>query len=531
MAAYPIGIPGASSRMDVMSPNSMASPFSISSPYSANSSLSNISNAQTLASSFATSVTSTSTFASAVSPSECEMVGLDAGGGAVANAKKMKPHECDVCGACFASHDDRNPAERYTYSDTLSAIKSASRTAASGVCFSRQDSLVRHHRLLHEKIKEKPKRSSGSGKKKSSKEGTCSRCSNLGAKCDGKAPCTRCSTSDFNAQQCSYTVKSMKRERAATTGRRPSVSQMTSVSTSSSFGDEEEDMMSISEEATSAFSPHYGHGPRRATVSNMEGNSTAFPTEFNDSFSRSFEGDSVTATSSWTARHQIPHPFEMPPVEYAQSQQFQQHLAAACTPVDANQPFFDGTSAESYHQQQQQHHDQGSPLHPIYHQQTQEEAHSSTTPSVTMPSFDWTSLMQASMAASSDSSMETMGGVALPFSKAASNKSLNSTLSQGADLDAIYSPLPSVPDLPMAFPTEQQQQEGAVAAASMSISNTLQAHSMSYGTVNLASLGLAIPPNMNINVPANLQMSADNWDNLMRCLTSMANRQGEPMAS
>lgn len=103
MAAYPISIPGASSRHDVMSPNSMASPISISSPYSVHSSLSNNSlTGQTLASSFATSVnSSTSTHASALSPqSEDESSGgLNS---ATLVDKKHKPHECDVCGACFA---------------------------------------------------------------------------------------------------------------------------------------------------------------------------------------------------------------------------------------------------------------------------------------------------------------------------------------------------------------------------------------------------------------------------------------------
>lgn len=42
------------------------------------------------------------------------------------------------------------------------------------------------------------------------------------------------------------------------------------------------------------------------------------------------------------------------------------------------------------------------------------------------------------------------------------------------------------------------------------------------GTVNLASLGLPVPANLNISVPADLQMSAENWDSLMRMLTSMA---------
>jgi uncharacterized Zn-finger protein len=102
MAAYPITIPGAYARADVMSPSSMASPLSISSPYSVHSSLSNNSiTGQTQASSFATSVNSNSTVASsALSPTsedEGNVNDMDA-----ALLKKSKPHECDVCGACFA---------------------------------------------------------------------------------------------------------------------------------------------------------------------------------------------------------------------------------------------------------------------------------------------------------------------------------------------------------------------------------------------------------------------------------------------
>lgn len=121
MAAYPITIPGTSSRMiggDIMSPNSIASPLSISSPYSAHSSLSsNASNiGQTLASSFATSVTSGASIHSPKSENDVllelgmgheeiqhKMVPLSAAAvAAMAASKKHKPHGCDVCGASFA---------------------------------------------------------------------------------------------------------------------------------------------------------------------------------------------------------------------------------------------------------------------------------------------------------------------------------------------------------------------------------------------------------------------------------------------
>lgn len=378
------------------------------------------------------------------------------------------------------------------------------------------------------------------------------RCSNLGIKCDGKSPCSRCSTSEYNYQQCTYPTtnnKSIKRERAATTtaatGRRPSVSQMTAVSTSSSFGDDDEDMMSISEETpasvVAAFSPFNGngHGPRRSTVSNME--SVAFQSDFDCSFPRSYE-DPATATNSW---HQH-HPFEMPQMETPASSSYldfkslhpQQLHQQIGTPVDV--AFFDEANRhnDSYSQQQQQqpHHQPSLSLHS--HQADNEIPllslfQAGTAQDPNMATFDWSSMMQDSMVDSHHQNNEgiisTPAGP-LPFSKSASNKALNATLSRGPDHNGSGFLSPSGEVVQKLFPTEQQQQAGAAAAlaaaGSIAYTSSLLATGTPNGTVNLASLGLPVPSNLNISVPADLQMSAENWDNLMRCLTMMATRQG-----
>ena len=341
----------------------------------------------------------------------------------------------------------------------------------------------------------------GSSKKKSGKEGVCTRCSNLGVKCDGKLPCSRCSTSEYNAQQCTPVARADKRSE-----RRPSVSQMRSSTTPSSFGGlDEDESMSVSEEAETAFSPFGDHGPRRNTVSNME--STSLHNNYSAAFSHVFSETGHSTTSSWAPHHvQQPHPFEMPQMEPSSytdvkslhPQQLHQHMSAPATAT--HQPFFEASQP-----------DQDVPLFSLFQQAS---AHETSTAS--NPTFDWSSMMHGHVG-------EERAGEPLPFSKSASDKSLNVTLSSGPE-DISCFPSPSVHALQKVFPTEEQQQAGAAAAAAASMSL-----SHANGTVNLASLGLPVPPNLNISVPADLQMSAENWDNLMRCLTSMATRQAEPM--
>jgi hypothetical protein len=343
---------------------------------------------------------------------------------------------------------------------------------------------VRHHRLLHEKIKDKPKRAVGGTKKKSA--------------------------SRDSAREFSKASSSFRQDRGQ---RRQSVGQMTINSTCSSFDEEDEDMMSISEEAStfsplSSFSSH--HGPRRATVSNME--NLSYQSEFQCSFPRVYDDSSFNpATSQWASQLHQPHPFDIPnldtmnfvDVKSLHPHQLHQHMASA-----PGQMLYEAaTPAASEHDV---------PLLSLYQQSSSPEQSSMASTS----SYDWSSMIHGSMTAGEHIMASDGQTPALPFSKSASDKSLNFTLSrspEGQDNSCLPSPAILTP-----FPTveqQQQYQQHQQNQAATTINSTP-------GTVNLASLGLPVPPNLNISLPADLQMSAENWDNLMRCLTLMANRPG-----
>lgn len=305
--------------------------------------------------------------------------------------------------------------------------------------------------------------------------------------------------------------------------RRQSVGQSTSAA--SSFDEEDEDMMSISEETStfSSFSPFGGHGPRRNTVSNME--TMSHQDEFQCSFPRVFDDSLNPATSHWAAQLHQPHPFEMPHLEPTTNfmdvkslhpQQLHQHLSISQLPTQ----FFD--SSASSNASPSDHND--IPLLSLLQQ-------GSNDTTMATPSFDWSSLIHGTMGG--DLNVTGESSSLLPFNKSASDKSLNATLSRGPEAhDNSCFPSPSIHALNKMFPTVEPPVTSTPGVAS-SNTNTIitQQLQQSNGTVNLASLGLPVHPNLNINLPADLQMSAENWDNLMRCLTMMATRQADATKS
>jgi hypothetical protein len=367
--------------------------------------------------------------------------------------------------------------------------------------------------LLHEKLKDKSKRAVGTTKKKSNSAASRNNRDSFKPSSLPSSSLFQDSNVDFRAQ------------------RRQSVGQMTINSTASSFDEEDEDMMSISEE-TSAFSPVSSfsgpvlssfsgsgsgsggsHGPRRATVSNME--TLSYQSEFQCSFPRVYDDSFNPATSQWASQLHQPQSFELPnldtmnfvDVKSLHPQQLHQHMASA----PAHQTFYDAstpsvtTSSASENE---------APLLSLYQQASSSDQAANST----SPSFDWSSTIHGSIT-SSDHNMAGDGHTpALPFSKSALDKSLNFTLSRGPEGgDNSCLPSPSIHATHKQFPSVEQQQQQQQSPLS-------SAPPATGGTVNLASLGLPVPPNLNISLPADLQMSAENWDNLMRCLTLMANR-------
>lgn len=371
-------------------------------------------------------------------------------------------------------------------------------------CFSRQDSLVRHHRLLHEKSKEKPKRLSGSTKKKSAKD------TNRGHSIQQSTP----APSSSSPSSVPYDSQMMNRWQ--------SIGQSTS--TASSFDGEDEDI-SISEETSifSTFSSNFGgHGPRRNTVSNME--TMTRQDEFQCSFPRVFDDSLNPATSHWAAQLHQPHPFEMPHLEPTTNfidvkslhpQQLHQHLSISPLPSQ----FLDSSTSSSNATPSDQN---NLPILSLLQQ-------SSSDATMATPSFDWSSLIHGTIGGETNEASETS---LLPFSKSASDKSLNATLSRGPEAqDNSCFPSPSIHALGSLFPTVEPQLSFTLGLTSNDNNNITQQLQQSSGTVNLASLDLPVHPNLNISFPADLQMSAENWDNLMRCLTMMATRQADATKS
>lgn len=293
-------------------------------------------------------------------------------------------------------------------------------------------------------------------------------------------------------------------------------------------------MMSIAEDGhpLDMFSSFgNGHGPRRYTVSNME--SVAFSTqnEVPGSFPRTYDDCFYQNPTSWSSQApQHPHPFEMPqldsmtfmdvkslhPQQLHQGQMMSSHQQIDQPLYDAHQTLSSSTSSPEI----------DVPLLSLFNNVSSTDGIQDTPSAIAASaiSFDWTSLMNEALSGDHTMDNTSIARETLPFSKSASDKSLNVTLHRGPEDNSCFSSPAIFPPRTsyILTPAERQQQQlqEAVDAATCNSITTLS--NSSNATINLASLGLPVPPNINISVPADLQMSAENWDNLMRCLTNMA---------
>lgn len=465
-------------------------------------------------------------------------------------------------------------------------------------CFSRQDSLVRHHRLLHEKSKSDKKllhiESLAAGPRGKNISMACVRCSSISVPCDGQQPCERC-LANHGGESCVYapssspltigaaTAKSLKRTKKQ---QRHQQQQLKEEGSPSHI----EDSTFASENVPWAT---FGHG-RRDTVSSVASGWSDATSTTSPIFQTGM--DDLPA-SAWGPQHLQSN---MPPFyeQQAQLQHWQQQQLHAqqmdglhqsanghmAHPFDMPEmesstsvpPAANGNATNFAHGagQVQESMDMDADDLSMPHlmsligysgQETPMARNQGAHHAAAMPNIDWNSMLQnlaqegrfshnhaqGSQQGFDDGLSHEHGlpgqsdGDKQPFSGAASDKDLNATLFNAMDQSSNYSS-PAVAGL---HPSQVQQPHptGALSFDVSSACNGMAANGVATqqppqqeqqpshqqgDVVSLAALGIPIPPMLNISLPANLQMSADNWDSFMRCLSSHAvGRQGNAPAT
>lgn len=279
----------------------------------------------------------------------------------------------------------------------------------------------------------------------------------------------------------------------------------------------------------------YGHGSRRDTVSSVDSvswseiSSTATPNlvhTFDDlpasSWSNTDQNFSAMLSQQMQYQPTPSHPFDMPELE-ATSSTARGSFGDIATPQNG--------FSDNYHGDKSQ-----QPAFLSLLGQMDADGHSSQQADLhhEMPTFDWTSMIHNGVENERK----------LPFSGSASDKTLSATLLGAENVSTFASPtgqdhMSALHSTAMSLDgnSSQQSQTSQDNIGTPIPYQMLQQQSnagfASSGSdmVTLAALGIPLPPNVNISVPANLQMSADNWDSFMRCLASYAsNHPGESIS-